>query len=346
MKSFNTIAWIGIIFFLLISGCTYNNVDELKLRNWSYINTSNSALQSDIISGLKLDSKGNIWVNNYTDFISKISPDLHITKFDVPFNDSFPAPRYIQELAIDKLDRVWVGSRRGPLFFLENNIWKKVYCNGFDPNVLSIDFDENNNLWFGTGPDGLFKMEADSFINWGFFNSNIAGAEILNIAVKNSQEIYFRTEISPPWIGTKTSLSYFDGNSFSVLIENSNDSLGLLYRGIKFCLKNKNTLAIFGKYGIYEYHNGQFKKFGNDTLYNLYLQKGPLVNDIIYDNITGYWLATRDGLYNFQINKTQYYNMNNSGLNSNEIISLVFNKNHDLYIATTKKGICIYHLNN
>jgi ligand-binding sensor domain-containing protein len=330
------------LIFLVIGGCTYNNVDELELRNWSYINTSNSTLPSNSNAGFKIDSKGNIWVNHFEKFISKIDFVRNITKYIVPFSDSIAAPRYIKAMAVDKLDRVWVGSTRGPLNCLENNIWKNIYCNGYDPNVWSIDFDENNNLWFGTVPNGLFKMEGDTFINWNFFNSNIVGAEILSIAVKNSREIFFHTEISPPWIGTETSMSFFDGIDFKVLANLNKNSI-LMGLGGKFCLKNKTTLAIAGKDGIYEYINGQFKKFGDDSIY---LKYGSLVNDFIYDEKTGYWIATQDGIYNYQTSKSVLYNTSNSRLIQNYVNALIFDNNNNLYIGTLDKGICIYHINN
>jgi ligand-binding sensor domain-containing protein len=342
MKSFNTIAWIGIILFLLIGSCTYNNVDELKLRNWSYINTSNSTLPSNNNAGFKKDSKGNVWVNHFEKFISKIDHFRNITKYEVPFSDSIGSPRYIKAMAIDKLDRVWVGSQSGPLLCLENNNWNKVYCKGFDPNVWSIDFDENNNLWFGTVPDGLFKMEGDSFINWGFFNSNIAGSEIWSIAVKNSREIFFHTEISPPWVGTQTSMSFFDGSDFKVLA-NLKYNPSIMGLGGKFCLKNNTTLAIAGKDGIYEFINGHFKKFGDESIY---LKYGSLVNDFIYDAKTGYWIATQDGIFNYQINKSAHYNTSNSGLIQNYVNSIVFDDKNNLFIGTLDKGICIFNNNN
>jgi len=342
MKSFNTIAWIGIILFLLICGCTYNNVDELKLKNWKYLNTTNSKLSSDNIYDMKIDSKGNVWVlcgGTLINYINKINADLSIDVYEIPFSDSISTNfRSAKSIAIDKYDRLWVGARTSPAYCLENNLWRKIYIDQKIAPVTSMGFDEKNDLWYSTF-DGLYRYNFDTTIFWGFFNSNIPSPEVTKILVKNSSEVYFFTTQTPPIIGSISSLSNFNGNRFTVLSTN-NEFLGLTYYN-EMTLNGDNDLAVLCKNKrIYENKNNLFHLYGVDNLSEEL--KFNQTYGLIFDNETGYWSLTDGGLFNYTIEQVINYNTFNSGLNSNQLSSILIRDDKNMFIGTFDRGINIF----
>ncbi len=341
MSIFKTKYLLGIIVCILLTGCTYNNIDEIKMKNWKYLNTKNSNLSGDGIIDMKIDSKGNIWVlcSDYNfDYLNKIYPDLHIEAFKIPFSDSISTYfKSANVIAIDGQDRIWVGARTSPFYCLENNSWKKFFFNVNFSEVSAMAFDEKNNLWFGSPYNGLFNNISDSTLVWNHLNSSIPSPEVIKLLVKKSDEVFFFTNQSPPIIGSKYSLTYFDGNNFKVL-NTGNEILAFNYFSTMTLNGNKELAVLAKDKKIYELTNNQFYVYNkNNYPLNFKYPRG-----LIFDKESGYWLITENGLFNYKLDQVKHYSKNNSGINNLNLSSIVISKENKMFVGTFGYGINIF----
>lgn len=160
--------------------------DEIK----TFYNHLNSPLQ-DIepllpnrvtlrISGSAFDSQGNLWVTNIgvTNELKKLSPSGWWSSFDmssVKTNGAFG----LSEMAIDRSNSIWYGSRRNGVFvFNENGSRKKALIatgnlgNLPDTDVLTVAIDKSNRVWLGTRSGMVVYRNAA-----GVFDADVLNAE-------------------------------------------------------------------------------------------------------------------------------------------------------------------------
>jgi len=138
--------------------------DEV-VTHWNHLNSgleklvySNPNYVSIRINGSAFDSQGNLWIANaWVDKrIKKYATDGVWSSFDmssVITNSAYG----LNELIVDNLNTVWVGSRRnGVLVFNENGNRKKALTTEQfkgslpDLNVRTLQMDKSNRLWIGT----------------------------------------------------------------------------------------------------------------------------------------------------------------------------------------------------
>lgn len=138
--------------------------DEV-VTHWNHLNSgleklvySNPNYVSIRINGSAFDSQGNLWIANaWVDKrLKKYATDGVWSSFDmssVITNSAYG----LNELIVDNLNTVWVGSRRnGVLVFNENGNRKKALTTEQfkgslpDLNVRTLQMDKSNRLWIGT----------------------------------------------------------------------------------------------------------------------------------------------------------------------------------------------------
>jgi hypothetical protein len=138
--------------------------DEV-VTHWNHLNSgleklvySNPNYVSIRINGSAFDSQGNLWIANaWVDKrIKKYATDGVWSSFDmssVITNSAYG----LNELIVDNLNTVWVGSRRnGVLVFNENGNRKRALTTEQfkgslpDLNVRTLQMDKSNRLWIGT----------------------------------------------------------------------------------------------------------------------------------------------------------------------------------------------------
>ncbi len=110
------------------------------------------------INGSAFDRQGNLWVANawVDNKVKKYSPSGSWSNYDLSSIMTNSALG-LNELIIDKINSVWIGSRRnGAYVFNENGNRKRALTveptKGSlpDPNVRTIAADKNNRIWIGT----------------------------------------------------------------------------------------------------------------------------------------------------------------------------------------------------
>lgn len=110
------------------------------------------------INGTAIDSQGNLWVTNIgvSNELKKLSTNGQWSSFDmssVKTNGAFG----LSEMAIDRNNSIWYGSRNNGVFvFNENGNRKKALIatpnlgNLPDANVNTVAVDRSNSVWLGT----------------------------------------------------------------------------------------------------------------------------------------------------------------------------------------------------
>ena len=139
--------------------------DEIK----TFYNHNNSTLE-DIepgdpvrvtvrVSASVFDSQGNLWVTNVLvdNELHKLSASGNWTSFDMRSVETDASRAGLSEIAIDKNNSLWYGSRaNGVYVFNENGNRKKALIatpnlgNLPDANVESVAVDGSNRVWIGT----------------------------------------------------------------------------------------------------------------------------------------------------------------------------------------------------
>ena len=133
---------------------------------WNYSNsglenlvfTANPNYISTRINGSAFDKEGNLWIANawVNERVKKYTTNGNWSSFDMSSVITNTALG-LNELIVDNLNTVWIGSRRnGVLAFNENgNRKKSLTTEEFkgslpDLNVRTIQIDRSNRLWIGT----------------------------------------------------------------------------------------------------------------------------------------------------------------------------------------------------
>jgi len=159
----------------LVERWNHNNsgLEKLEFSNPNYVSTR--------IHGSAFDKEGNLWIAN-----AWINKRIKKYSFDGTWSESSEMNSIItnfavglNELVIDKMNTIWIGSRRnGVLVYNENGDKKKALVTEPtkgslpDPNARTVVADANNNIWIGTLKGLVVLNNAENI-----FNSNNVDAE-------------------------------------------------------------------------------------------------------------------------------------------------------------------------
>lgn len=111
------------------------------------------------ISGSAFDNQGNLWVSNVhrERELKKLSQNGQWTSFDLSSLKTTPSQFGLSEIAIDKSNTIWIGTRRNGVYaFNENGNQKRALIatpnlgNLPDTDVLTVATDNNSRVWLGT----------------------------------------------------------------------------------------------------------------------------------------------------------------------------------------------------
>lgn len=264
---------------------------------------------------------------------------------------------------------IWIGTRNNGAYAFDNNqLVKHInYNNGLDKHINSICEDDEQGMWFAT-PNGLFRLNNDTYT---FFNKSVhINGKVLNTYQSKEKTTYIGTEsaiikLKDEQFNQKiilpNSVRYLD------IIENDNNELLIGTDKGVYKLNNEKwekltTLAheellnspvtFFRKQNnIYACLVNHIYKIENDVLvyikdYSQQLRSARVSKAVFSEIDSTVWLGTRGrGLIqidsNWSIIKT--FRPNNKSLPSNYVNDLIFDKKHNLWIATTGSGLCKLH---
>jgi signal transduction histidine kinase/ligand-binding sensor domain-containing protein/DNA-binding response OmpR family regulator len=324
------------------------NIYNRDKDNFTQIRTTKNV----VISAICEDNYNNIWSGTFGNGVLKYNLANKSVEF-FSHNDSeinAHNSNHITSIIIDKKDRLWIGNWNGlDLMDLKGRIIKHFEKNLMVPNSLSDNyihamFLENNEvLWIGTLYGGLNKLYINdnnfTFKKIPLTNNKNDSPSILSLFAYKGNNLWIGTEnhglIS---LNTKTEkfITYLkeEGNPLTL---NSNsirslyvDDLNILWigtigRGVNFMDERFNRFEIFKK-----------RVNVKNSLC------GEEVHSFAEDKQGNVWIATNEGINKFDVKTrqfTQTLTQANGGLTCNNVNSIVFDANDNLWVGTLGGGI-------
>ena len=137
----NKITIIVLISLLLIHFSCHNDISS-PLEN---IQLSDHILEGYYITAIDFDSEGTAWIGTFRQGLIKY--DGNITCFDTN-NTSLPDSLYIRDIAVDKNDRVWIGTNKGLVKYCNDEFIFFTKSNSImvTDNVYAISIDSEDNV--------------------------------------------------------------------------------------------------------------------------------------------------------------------------------------------------------
>jgi ligand-binding sensor domain-containing protein len=242
----------------------------------------------------------------------------------------------VRAIAIDSLNRKWVGTDYGLAVFDETNwtIYQTSNSGLPDNAIRSIAFDNNGAAWIGTINGGVAKFDGTNWTVYDQFNSPLPSQQINAVAFDSSNN---------KWIGTTSGLVKFDDTNWTVW-DNTNSAL--VSNNIQTIAIGRNQLKYLGCI------NGGMAYF-NDTVFTVYSAWNSQIPDntvihIALDSNDSRWVAMPTGglCTHFGGSAWSYYSTFNSTIQSDALDGVFVDKQQNKYIASMQKGLIIFKNNN
>jgi len=133
------------------------------------------------ISGSAFDRDGNLWVTNIhrERELKKLSPSGQWSQYDISSLKTSPDLFGLSEVAIDRSNSVWIGTRRNGVYVFneQGNRQRALFTTPNDGNlpdtdVLAVAVDRNNRVWLGTRAGMVVYTNAA-----GVFDADVVNAQ-------------------------------------------------------------------------------------------------------------------------------------------------------------------------
>ncbi len=314
---------------------------------------SNSLGQNSAIS-LYCDNSGIVWVGTYKNGISYYHPQLFkFNKSPLFFLQSDDVElKDCNCLYEDSNKNLWIGTNGGGLIKYDKTTGKfNIYKHKEnDPYSISADIvismleDSEGEMWFGTFLGGLNRLDGGKFVRYlpvennpnSLSNKNVygliedknkniwigtlgGGVNKLDASRKNFQQFTTATD-SGLW--SDYILSSFTGNNEEIYLSTPT--------GISLIHANSNVIT------PYFSNREQLDQLADPIIYN-----------VLIDRKKQMWIATNNGLNIYQPDKNTFLHLNQqSGLSSEQIVSLVEDNSGNIWAGTRNGLACIYSSEN
>ncbi len=308
-----------------------------QTAEWTVYNTSNSGLPYNGVTGLAMDTQGNLWVGTGKWYawagggVAKFDGEnwtvYNTANSGLPNNDH-------TGLAIDPEGNIWCGTEGGfGKFDGENWTVYNTGNSGLPHNlVASPSFDSQGNLWVGTWGGGLAKFDGADWTVYNTSNSGLPQNQPWATLVDTDDSV---------WIGTTGGgLAEFDGADWAVY--NTGNS-GLPQNALgDLCFDSEGNLWVAGGVGLV------IAKFDGQN-WTVYAPDDPLrpnndIWDLAIDAQGNKWIATLGGgLLRFDGDNWTVYNTSNSGLPDNRLYRLLIDDaTGSIWIGTENAGLAVF----
>ncbi|RDY24238.1 histidine kinase [Romboutsia maritimum] len=329
--------WIGTRGYGLIK----INTKDYSWKRHSCDLSKKTSLKSDVIGGILLDDKKNLWICT-ANGISKYNYDTDDFK---TYNNTYEKSSLLDDITLSLMQassgRIWVGTHSGISVFHPNKNIKYYTFNPLDKNSISdksvkcIYEDEDDLVWVGTRSKGIDIIDRkqdkvyklDEYIKGDLYSKHVRDI------VGNNNNIYIATSLGLNIVDkkTRTIKSYDEKNELigKKIIDLFLDSKGYLWistcKGINI-LDTKNNELI-------DINNLIDSKLIND--------KGP---SVIYEDKEGcYYVGylRGSGLAKIDINKKSvkfYKNIKDDkySISSNNISSITEDTKGNIWVSTSE----------
>jgi ligand-binding sensor domain-containing protein len=215
----NNVKWFGTMLYgLLRFDDTISTVYD----------TSNSPLPRNWVSILAVDSSNNIWLGT----MGSYSSSGWLLEFDGinwtvynPSNSGLPWNAAVWSLAVDALNRIWIGAYGAGLVMFDGSNWNtyNIYNSNIASNYVNgIGFDQSGNTWCATEGEvyyspggggwieggGVSKFDGINWVTYNTQNSGLAEVMVRSVAIDYKGNKWFGTyDNGVSFLGTPTEVN-------------------------------------------------------------------------------------------------------------------------------------------
>ena len=336
--------WVGTK-----DGLNYFDKNTGKFKRYFYNETNINSISNNEITEIFEDSNNNLWIGTQNG-LNKF--DLNTNSFEKYFyygNNSKLNENIISSIFETPDGIIWIGTDNGlkTLNIEQEQIQNIDYeqIKEIKDKTAAIVSDFSGILWIGTW-EGVYKVDIrpKKFEYFGKTNNlnsiNLTNNYIHSIYVDNLNQI---------WAGS-SGINIINRETNKVININPNKKINDTYV-FSFLRVDENNLFVGTNNGLFSYN------FVNDEfldISNLYKSenKNLFVNNRISamkkDSLQNIWLGTYNGLYRIKNSEVTVFTKSknqSSGLTSNEIYSLLVDKDGFLWVGTLE-GLNKYDANS
>lgn len=332
----------------------FNKKDKRVTVLKNDIYNSNTISQNSIIS-IYCSNDGIVWIGTYKNGISYYHPNLFKFKktplFEIYKKESETLD--CNSMFKDKDDNLWIGTN-GQGIIKYNEKTKKIQRFRYSPDnltsissdiITSIYQDHNNTLWIGTFLGGLNSFDGSRFTRYQIKENDtnsISGKSIYGLSEDEDNNLWIAT------LGGGVNKLNESRNIFTRYNTQNTPQIKSDYSLSMYKSPDKNIYISTGKGAniIEETDRKIMSLFDTNQLDSL---TNISINNIIVDSRKLVWLATDNGIniYNPET-KTFSYITAHQGLIADEVVSLIEDKNGNIWAGTRNGLVCIYcqYVNN
>jgi ligand-binding sensor domain-containing protein len=194
--------WFYVLDFYSADSCGVANFDG---TTWTFYNTSNSGLPSDLVYEIAIDHDGNKWFGTL----------LGIAMFDgvnwiVYDTSNSGLPVNVGDIAIDPEGNKWFATIGVTMFDGANWLNYNTGNSGLpSDHVTCIAFDDNGNKWFGTYDAGLARFDGTNWTVYNTTNSGLVSDRITSISTDNYGNLW-------AIVFQNNGVAMFDGSNWTI----------------------------------------------------------------------------------------------------------------------------------
>ena len=201
---------IAVVGLAILVGCSYVQWrSSRQMQDWLAYSTRNSALPSDNVRALAINSQAGVWAG--TDQGVALWKDGEWIPYSTA--NSGLVHNSVRAVAIDSTGRISFGTDGG-ISVLSGEQWRSFTTRDsplIDDHVLCLAAVPATSearagaIWIGTA-QGVSYFDGDAWISYSPANAGLAGARVLSIAIDALGRV---------WFGTWGGLSVFDGRGWT-----------------------------------------------------------------------------------------------------------------------------------
>jgi len=327
---------------------SFRTIAQYDGKNWNYWETGNPYHAFPIISDLKADKKGTVWVRSL-DGLSKIE--------NGKYSETIQDQGITGTIAVDNIGTVWVSTDKG--VYMHSNSGTSLLKDSAGSTIKATDLsiDVKNRLWLARGKSltCFNKQESKTF------SQSDTSFSIYKICSDINDTVWCGS-----WDGH---LMCFDGSDFNMInIEHNWLSDGYI---TSFCFPGQNKVLIGTANGVNIVSQSNVEHFSGSPVASLFTDSQnrtwianrerkdsclQIVSDkktIIFNsddlpwesddyNISCFaeskngdiWLGTHNGVFQYKNSIFTEYSLNNCEIISNAINAIVFDHENVLWVGT------------
>lgn len=296
-----------------------------------------SALKSNRIEDIMIDSHGDLWIATFQGGISKYYQQTFVTYSTQENAEKGMRQSTITHLSPSASGGVWIATNDGVNHFINGEFQTYTVVSGhlkFN-DINKIVEDRHGGLWMGmigTGRGLLHLQDGKSSHFFHVENDSLSiSSDFVESLLEDSQ--------GRLWIGTRDGLNLYDKGQFIRFKEDpQNNSIpSNQIRGISESVKGGIWIATYGG-GLSYYEDGVFTNFYDPQT----MPYEFIWNAVEHPNQVDLWMALSGNVlkFNLQTGESRLYS-ERDGLISQLVDDLVIDEDGRVWVATSK-GLCLY----